>query len=143
MITEKNRFEYKGIYYQSIKQACQQLGKDYWVVLKRLDLGWTLEQAFDDQSRTPRYPFEVNGVVYNGIADAVRKLKVPVSARTVRRRIAEGMNPEEALFTPPKLGYDKGIVYLITNLINSKQYVGLTTTTLQERWERLKQQLKP
>lgn len=129
-------FEYKGNYYRSIKHACQELKKDYWIVLKRLDAGWTSEEAFDDKLHTPRHPFKVNGIVYNGMEDAVRQLKAPVSAATVKRRIAEGMTPEEALFTLPKLSYDSGIIYLITNLINKKQYVGLTTTTLEERWQR-------
>jgi len=129
-------FEYKNIRYRSIKHACQALGKDYWVVLKRLDADWTLDQAFDDEYHTARHPFEVNSVIYNGIADAVRQLNAPVSATTVRRRLAEGMSPAEALFTPPKLGYDNGVIYVVTNLVNGKQYVGLTTTSLEQRWER-------
>lgn len=52
--------------------------------------------------------------MYNGVADAVRQLNSPVSARTVRRRLAEGMKLGEALFTPPKFGYDNGVVYLAT-----------------------------
>lgn len=136
-ITEaKFGFEYKGVSYRSIKHACQELGKDYWVVVKRLDAGWSLEQAFDDAPNDPRHPFEVNGVIYNGLEDAVRQLNAPVSATTVKRRLEQGMKPEDALFTPPKLGYDNGAVYLATNLINGKQYVGLTTTSLEERWER-------
>ena len=130
-------FKYKNIWYRSIKHACQQLSKDYWVVVKRLDAGWTAEEAFDDVPRDYfRHPFKVDGVTYNGIEDAVRQLNAPVSSATVRRRIAEGMKPEEALFTPPKLSYSNGVIYLITNLIDGKQYVGLTTTSLNERWER-------
>lgn len=129
-------FEYRGNHYRSIKHACQELGKDYWVVLKRLDADWTLEEAFDEKPHRPRHPFKVNGIIYNGIEDAVRQLNAPVSSTTVARRIKEGMAPEEALFTLPKLGYDNGIIYLITNLINNKQYIGLTTTSLEERWER-------
>ncbi|MEH2148596.1 GIY-YIG nuclease family protein [Nostoc sp.] len=133
---DKHGFEYKGVKYRSIKHACQELGKDYWNVLKRLELGWTLEQAFDDAQPNPRHPFKVNGVTYNGIKNAVRQLNSPVSAHTVARRITEGMSPEEALFTPAKLSYSNGVIYLITNLIDGKQYVGLTTTSLDERWGR-------
>lgn len=130
-------FEYKGVKYRSIKHACQELGKDYWTVLKRLEIGWTSEEAFDDVPRDYfQHPFKVNGVTYNGIKNAVRQLNSPVSAHTVARRIAEGMKPEEALFTPPKLSYSNGVIYLVTNLIDSKQYVGLTTTSLDERWGR-------
>lgn len=136
MIEAKFGFEYKGVLYRSIKHACQKLGKDYWVVVKRLDAGWSLEQAFDDEPNDPRHPFKVNGVIYNGLEDAVRQLNAPVSGTTVKRRLQQGMKPEEALFTPPKLGYDNGVVYLATNLVNGKQYVGLTTTSLEERWER-------
>jgi hypothetical protein len=141
MSTRKTQFEYKGIWYTSIKNACQVLSKDYWVVLKRLDAGWTLEQAFDDEKRNPRNPFEVNGVVYNGIQDAVRQLNSPVSSTTVKRRLAQGMSVEQALFSPRKLGYNSGIIYLVTNLIAEKHYVGLTTTSLEERWVRHLEQL--
>ncbi|MBW4695322.1 MAG: GIY-YIG nuclease family protein [Lyngbya sp. HA4199-MV5] len=128
--------EYRSIRYRSIKHACQVLGKDYWIVLKRLDAGWTLEQAFDDQPHNPRHPLEIDGVVYNGLEDAVRRLNAPVSSKTVRRRLLKGMDLKEALFNPPQLGYDKGIIYLATNLVNGKQYVGLTTTSLEVRWAR-------
>lgn len=134
-------FEYQGIQYRSIKDACQKLNKDYWSVVKRLDSGWTKEEAFEDKPRQdPRHFLKVNGVAYNGIQDAVRKLNAPVSAATVRRRLEKGMSIEEALLTPPKLGYDNGIIYLITNVLNGKQYIGLTTTSLQERWARHKDQ---
>ncbi|MFN6472590.1 MAG: GIY-YIG nuclease family protein [Nostoc sp. SerVER01] len=46
------------------------------------------------------------------------------------------MTPEAALFTPTKLSYSNGVVYLITNFIDGKRYVGLTTTSLDERWGR-------
>ena len=65
--------------------------------------------------------------MHNGIEDAVRQLNAPVSSATVRRRLAEGMDIEQALFTPPKLGYGNGIIYAITNLLDGKQYIGLNS----------------
>jgi hypothetical protein len=130
------KFKYKRVEYASIKDACKAFDKDYWKVLKRLEAGWDLRQAFDDVPRTytPR-SFTFKGITYNGVDDAVRQLNAPVSGVTVRRRLAQGMTPEEALFTPPNLGYSNGIIYLITNLVNNKKYVGLTTTSLDQRWE--------
>lgn len=136
IMTDRHGFEYNNICYDSIKHACQQLGKDYWIVLKRLDAGWTAAQAFDHEPHYSPYAFKVNGVIYNSITDAIRQLNAPVSITTVERRLAEGMSPEAALFTPPKFGYDNGAIYAITNLVNGKQYVGLTTTSLEERWKR-------
>lgn len=130
-------FEYKGVRYRSVKHACKELGKDYWTVLKRLDAGWSHEQAFGDEKHvSPKHSFKVNGIVYNGVADAVRLLNCPVSDATIRRRLAEGMTPEEAMQALPKLGYDNGIIYVVTNFVNNKRYVGLTTTSLSQRWER-------
>lgn len=129
-------FTYRDVSYRSIKHACQELDKDYRSLIKRLDAGWTIAQAFDDEPRDPRHPFKVNGITYNGVEEASRKLNAAVSAHTARRRLAKGMDITEALFTPPKFGYGNGIVYCVTNLVNNKQYVGLTSTTLQERWDR-------
>jgi hypothetical protein len=58
--------------------------------------------------------------LHNGIEDAVRQLNAPVSSATVRRRLAEGMDIEQALFTPPKLGYGNGIIYAITEKLGLK-----------------------
>lgn len=138
---QKHSFKYKGIAYSSLKEACQKLNKEYWVVLKRIEAGWTVEQAFDDEEHDPRHCLKINGVTYNGLEDAVKKLNAPVSSATVRRRLLAGMTIEQALFTPPKLGYDNGVVYVITNLIDKKQYVGLTTTSIEQRWERHLEQI--
>lgn len=141
IVKARHGFEYKNIHYHSIKHACKELGKDYWVVLKRLDAGWTEAQAFDDEPHYSPHSFEVNGVIYSSITNAICQLNAPVSAATVERRLAAGMSPEEALFTPPKFGYNNGVIYVITSLVNGKQYVGLTTTSLKERWQRHLEQI--
>jgi predicted GIY-YIG superfamily endonuclease len=128
-------FKYNGVQYLSIKDACQQLGKNYAAVLKRLQANWTVAQAFDDEPRPPRHPLSLNGVTYNGVGEAVRLLNAPVSRRTAMRRMEAGMTLEESLFTPLTLAHSNGVVYSITNLVNGKQYIGITTTSLEERWQ--------
>ena len=52
------------------------------------------------------------------------------------------MTPEEAFDRIPNPGYAKGIIYLITNTVNNKKYVGLTVQTLERRWKYHKEQAK-
>ena len=84
--------------------------------------------------RKNREPVRVNNVIYRSVSDAFRRLNVSVTISTVHNRIRGGMTPEQALLTPGKLGHCNGIIYLVTNVANGKQYVGLTTTSLDERW---------
>ena len=46
-------------------------------------------------------------------------------------QLLQAIDNENFFVTQPN-----GVIYAITNLINGKQYVGLTTTSLEERWER-------
>lgn len=50
------------------------------------------------------------------------------------------MSPEEAFERIPNPGYADGIIYLITNKINRKLYIGLTIQTLDRRWKYHQQQ---
>ncbi|MCO6062267.1 GIY-YIG nuclease family protein, partial [Pseudomonas sp. MOB-449] len=46
-----------------------------------------------------------------------------------------GMTPDEAFERIPNPGHANGIIYLVRHRGSGKQYVGLTTQTLERRWE--------
>jgi len=45
------------------------------------------------------------------------------------------MSPEEAFTRKPNIGYGEGVIYLITNAITGKKYVGQSINCIEERWE--------
>lgn len=123
----------------SFRQKCEQLGVDYWRALKRREAGHPEEKIFDkDCIRHSRElkPITVHGIKYPNYQEAVRALNPPASPRTIMRLITEkGMTPEKAFAKLPNPGYMEGIIYLITNRLNSKKYVGQTVQTLKLRWK--------
>lgn len=121
----------------TFKSRCKELGVDYWRALKRREAGLSEEIIFDRKYvRSLREVGEiiVFGVKYPNLKEAVRCLKPPASSHTIARWIREGMLPEEAFNRIPNPGYAKGIIYLITHKEWGKQYVGLTTQSLERRW---------
>lgn len=62
-------------------------------------------------------------------------MKPPASPNTISRWLKDGISPEEAFQKIPNPGYANGIIYVITNKINSKRYIGLTIQTLDRRWK--------
>jgi hypothetical protein len=129
----------------SFKEKCLSEGVNYDRALKRRQAGLSDEKIFSsDYIRNIR---EINEIVIYGekfpnIEEACRILKPPSSSHTLSRWIKSGMTPEEAFDRIPNPGYAKGIIYLITNTVNNKKYVGLTVQTLERRWKYHKEQAK-
>ena len=121
----------------TFREKCIEKGIDYHRALKRRQAGLSEEKIFSPEYI--RYEREINkitvfGEEYPNIEEATRVLRPPASSATINRWINEGMKPEEAFERIPNPGYADGIIYLITNNLNGKLYVGLTVQTLERRW---------
>lgn len=126
---------------KSFKQECKErgiYGKDYYRALKRRQAGHPIETVMDNQyirHKVEVNPTEVNGKLYANHAEIGRAYKPVASMTTVIRKvIKEGWTWEAALSYIPNPGYAKGIIYLITNRVTKKQYIGQTIQTMERRW---------
>lgn len=121
----------------TFKQKCQLLGVNYHRALKRRQAGLADEKIFSEGFiRNERITSEisVDNIKYPNIEAAMRALKPPGTSTSISRWLKEGVSPEEAFRRIPNPGYANGIIYVITNRINNKRYVGLTIQTLDRRW---------
>lgn len=122
----------------SFKEKCLEKGINYHRALKRRQAGLSDTKIFSDgYIRNKR---EINKIVvfdieFPNLEEAVRFLKPPASPKTIKRWLNQGMTPEEAFERIPNPGYADGIIYLITNKLNHKRYVGLTIQTIDRRWK--------
>lgn len=105
--------EFQGKQYDSREELCSKYGERWSNVQRRVNRGWTLEQALLIAPPPPRYR-DVDGNARKHTWTAVR--------------INDG-NLEPA---PDADGFK---LYLITNMKNSKVYVGLTVNSLKRRLE--------
>ncbi len=123
----------------TFKKQCREKGVDYWTALKRRQAAMTEQEIFHKGSlkkQVIRNSITVYGKTYPNINEAIRKLKPKSSRQTIKRIIDMGFTPEEAFEYRPNPGYSDGIIYLVTNNKENKQYVGLTIMTLQRRWKK-------
>lgn len=123
---------------ETFKQICREKDVDYWRALKRREAGMPEEKIFDESyigSLIDTTPITVYGVKYPNLQNAVNCLKPVASKKTIQRCLDKGLTPEKAFEYIPNPGYANGIIYLLTNKINEKQYVGLTIQTLELRWK--------
>jgi hypothetical protein len=122
---------------ETIKSKCKRLGVNYHRALKRRQAGMP-----DDVIFAPEYIREERAVgkvevfdrEYPNLKAAVRELKPPAPRETIGRWIRAGMSPEEAFGRIPNPGVSEGLIYLVTNDLTGKKYVGLTVQTLERRW---------
>lgn len=129
----------------TFKKLCNDNGVNYHRALKRRQAGLSEEKIFEaDFIRSTR---EINKIkvydeMYPNLEEAIRVLQPPASGRTIKRWIEQGITPEEAFERIPNPGYAEGIIYLITNKITEKKYIGLTIQTLERRWQHHIEQAK-
>jgi group I intron endonuclease len=122
----------------TFKNKCKELGIDYWRALKRREAGLPEEKIFEKEyvrGMRETNKIVVFGIEYPNLEEAVRCLNPSASSTTISRWLKEGITPEEAFERIPNPGYAEGIIYLVTNKISGKQYVGLTVQTLERRWK--------
>lgn len=123
---------------KTFKQKCKERGVNYWRALKRREAGLSDERIFDKgYIRDTRLtaPITVYGISYPNLEEAIRVLSPSASAKTIARRINDGLTPEESFERIPNPGYKNGIIYLISHNESGKKYVGLTVQTLKRRWK--------
>jgi hypothetical protein len=125
------------VWKDSFKARCKAFGVDYHRALKRREAGLSEDIIFADgyvRSVRKTTPVTVAGFEYPNLRAAVRALNPVASAKTIARRMAAGMSPEEAFSKIPNPGYANGIIYRVTQIDSGKSYVGLTIQTLERRW---------
>ncbi|MDP1686476.1 GIY-YIG nuclease family protein [Hydrogenophaga sp.] len=103
--------EFRGQEYGSREELCRQFGQKWGNVLRRMNRGWTMEQALMLEPAPPRFRN------HEGHARDHKWKEV---------RINEGLVEP----VPDSEGFK---LYVVTNTVNGKQYVGLTMTSLGQR----------
>lgn len=103
--------EFRGKTYGSREQLCSEFGQMWNNVQRRVKRGWSMEQALLIEQAPPRFRN------FEGHARDYKWKEVRLSAH--------GVEP-----VPDLQGYK---LYLITNMVNQKVYVGLTIGPLEKR----------
>lgn len=98
------RSDFRCSYYEdeearkSIAQICNEQKKDAALIRNRLKYGYSFKDALNTPKKISRQgrPIVVNGILYNSIAAALKKMNLLHKESTVRKRLKKGMKPEEA-----------------------------------------------
>lgn len=79
-------------------QICDEEEKNQELVRNRLKYGYSLKEALNKPKKISKQgkPIVVNGVLYNSIAMACRKLELKDKENTIRSRLRAGLSPNEA-----------------------------------------------
>ena len=131
--------------FDSYKEAAKFFGIHRDTIRKRMNRGWTLEQAVGIETPPSKKPQTGNetSVLVDGVEKtfcsfhaACREFGVGFS--TARERVKSlGWTIEQALGieVPPEYAkYVYGLIYLVTHVESGKKYVGQTKQRLNRRW---------
>lgn len=124
---------------ETFKAKCKRLGVNYHRALKRRQARMSEEKIFDTgylNTDRESNEIEVYGVKYKSLRQAIIKLNPVASTSSIVRMLNAGYTSEEAFEYVPNPGYSNGIIYLVTNKITGKEYVGQTVQTLDKRWQK-------
>lgn len=133
--------------YGSVKDAALDYGLAPATVRARIkSLGWTLEEALGLSERESRKPSTGKNVtlLLNGIEYHYESISAAAKAYDLDEFLVfgrlnrNGWSIEQALELSPPPGHTKtcyGYLYLITNCVNGKMYVGQTMRPVEERWK--------
>lgn len=82
---------------KSVTQICKDHDKDVDLVKNRLRYGYSLNDALNRPKKISKQgiPIVVNGILYNSIAEAARKLNLTHKESTIRRKLKEGVKTDE------------------------------------------------
>ena len=83
---------------KSLSQVCIDHGKDAGLVRNRLKRNYSLNKALNSPKKIAKQgkPVVVNGILYNSIAEAARKLGLPHKESTIRSRLRAGWSNNDA-----------------------------------------------
>ena len=133
--------------YGSVKDAALDYGLDPRTVRARItNYGWTLEEALGLSERESRKPSNCKNVtvLLNGTEYHYESISAAAKAYDLDEYLVfgrlnrNGWSIEQALELSPPPGHTKtcyGYLYLITNCVNGKRYVGQTMRPVEERWK--------
>lgn len=103
--------EFNGVTYPSIESLAQKFDTQASIFQRRIKRGWTTEEALEINPPPPRF---------RNFEGHARKTKWKTTRQTI-----SGLEP-----IPDTGGYK---LYLVTNTVNSKEYVGITIGTIDKR----------
>jgi hypothetical protein len=136
---KKRHVTVKGRRFESITDAARFYKVNRRVANHRLNRGFPINQVFGIEpifARSAHKKISVAGKTYKSISEAARAHNI--NPGTIHIRLREyKFSIEEAFEIVPRKGYEKGIigrVYLMTNKINKKVYVGVTRGSLEKRF---------
>lgn len=99
---EKKNLQCKYFVYEGeskpLCQICKEQEKKPELVRNRLRYGFTLKDALNKPKKVGKQgkPIVVNGILYNSISMACRKLHLEDKECTIRRRLKAGKTPDDA-----------------------------------------------
>ena len=110
----------KNITFKSKRKACEYFDVNYNSVMKRIERGWSIEEAFElvKRKQKNKIPITVESKTFESIKEACRYYKL--NSGTVSQRIREGWSVEEAfelIERKPKFGK--------TIIVNGKTFTSI------------------
>jgi len=83
---------------KSVTQICNDEAKNRDLVRNRLKYGYTLQEALNKPKKIRKQgkPIVVNGILYNSVAEAIRRLGLSHKEGVIRGKLYRGKSPDEA-----------------------------------------------